>query len=372
MKKIVYAGTFDPLTNGHWWVIKSALDFADKVLVFVAENPAKKTMFTALERKSHVEQVIAENNLEDKIEVHIIRNEYVATRAIKMGAEYMIRGIRNQIDFDYEALLQKTNTDVLGGAKTIFVMPPRDLDSVSSSFVKSLMGPVGWHFKIKQFLPPAVYKKLLENFIRKTANTYIVDERNLSVKNFIESVITAYGAEDRHYHNLEHLAHCLQELNWFAANKENVSPVMLFDLCVALMSHDYVYGQQSEKSDEQLSADFVKENFASKGHRAYSLVLATEHGNPCADTKEDSVVMRCIDLAILGQDWSVYEQYTKNVRQEYLKYNDEAYAKGRKQVLESLLKKMKNGEIFNHPMFNSYIEQAMENVQKEISILNER
>lgn len=369
MKKIVYAGTFDPLTNGHWWVIKTALDFADKVLVFVAENPSKKTMFTAQERKSHVEQVIADNGLSEQIEVHVIRNEYVATRAIKMGANYMIRGIRNQIDFDYEALLQKTNTDVLGGAKTIFVMPPRDLDSVSSSFVKSLMGPVGWHFKIKQFLPPSVYQKLLENYIRKTANTYIIDPNNRAIPRFIEDVISAYSANGRHYHNIEHLAHCMQELNWYAANAENANQKTLFDLCVALMGHDYFYGVAGEKSDEQLSADFVKLNFISMGNRAYELVLATEHGKDSQDDADDAIVMRCIDLAILGQDWSVYEQYTKNVRKEYEKYSDVEYAQGRSKVLEGLREKLKSGKVFNHPMFEGYIEQALDNLEKELSLI---
>ena len=123
MEKIVFAGSFDPLTNGHLWVIEQGLEVANKVVVFVAENIAKKTMFSAIERKKMIEDSCKHKEFKDRVEVMVIRNEYVAKKAIQIGATHLIRGIRSPNDFDYEELIQKTNTDVLGGAKTLFVLP---------------------------------------------------------------------------------------------------------------------------------------------------------------------------------------------------------------------------------------------------------
>jgi pantetheine-phosphate adenylyltransferase len=172
MEKIVFAGSFDPLTNGHLWVIQEGLEIAQKVCVFVAENNNKKTMFSAIDRKTMIEESCNAKGFKDRVEVIVVNNEYVANKAIQIGASHLIRGIRSSNDFDYEGLIQKTNADILGGAKTVFVMPPRDLESVSSSFVKTLVGPVGWHWHVKQFLPLPVYKRFLEDFVSKTYQIY--------------------------------------------------------------------------------------------------------------------------------------------------------------------------------------------------------
>ncbi len=73
----------------------------------------------------------------------VVQGDYTARAAKRHGIDYLIRGIRNTADFDYENLIQRANVDVLHGAKTIFVMPPRDLGSVSSSFVRGVTGAGG-------------------------------------------------------------------------------------------------------------------------------------------------------------------------------------------------------------------------------------
>lgn len=138
MKKIAFSGTLDPITNGHLWVIQEARALADEVVVFISENPVKKPQFSALERKDIIERSVAECGW-DNVSVVIVKGDYTARAAKRHGIEYLVRGIRNTSDFDYENLIQQTNVDVLDGAKTIFVMPPRDLGSVSSSFVLSLI-----------------------------------------------------------------------------------------------------------------------------------------------------------------------------------------------------------------------------------------
>lgn len=361
MEKIVFAGSFDPLTNGHLWVIEEGLQIANKVAVFVAENSSKKTMFTAKERAQMIEESCKAKGFKDRVEVMIIRNEYVAKKAIQIGATHLIRGIRSAIDFDYEGLIQKTNVDVLGGAKTVFVMPPRDLESVSSSFVKSLIGPVGWHWHVKQFLPAPVYKKFLEDFVSKTAKIFISRE---NPEEFLKVVFENYGNSDRYYHNLEHIVHCLQEMLWLNSNSsENVD---YEQLCVAILAHDVIYGAKQEKSDEVLSAELLLEKLGSAFRPAYHLVLATQHFKDKKDFSPEEKIMRSLDLTILGQDIKLYKKYAQNVRKEYSFVSDEDYKNGRIKVLENFLAKE---VIFEANVFSHYENQARQNMKKELTKL---
>ena len=165
MQRIGFSGTLDPITNGHMWVIGEARSIADEVVVFLSENSSKKPKFSAEERKSIIDLSCAEEGW-DNVQVVIVKGDYTARAAKKHGADCLIRGIRTTADFDYENLIQQTNVDVLQGAKTIFVMPPRDLGSVSSSFVKALEGPIGWNWIMKKFVPGPAYHAWVLGWLR--------------------------------------------------------------------------------------------------------------------------------------------------------------------------------------------------------------
>lgn len=359
MKNIVFAGTFDPITNGHLWVMKEALEIAENLTVFVAENNSKKTMFNAEERKKMIEDSCIEYGIDARVSVSIVKNEYVAKKSLEVGATHLIRGMRSSVDFDYEELIQKTNVEVLGGAKTIFVMPPRDLESVSSSFVKSLIGPVGWHWNIKKFVPKAVYQKVLEDFIFKIAKFHISSNK---LEDFLKLVFLNYGNSSRHYHNIEHLAHCLQEMLWLQNNsKEKVN---YEQLCAAILAHDIIYGSHKDVSDEVLSAELLLEYLGTQYKMAYKLVLATQHFSEKKKYSLEEKIMRSIDLTILGQCKKVYKKYAKNVRIEYSYIDDERYKEGRGKVIEKFLLQEK---IFEADIFNHYEEIARQNLKKELS-----
>lgn len=363
MEKIVFAGSFDPLTNGHLWVIQEGLEIAKKVVVFVAQNANKKNMFSADKRKKMIEDSCATKGFADRVDVIILNNDYVATKALQIGASHLIRGIRSPNDFDYESLIQKTNTDVLGGAKTLFVMPPRDLESVSSSFVKSLMGPVGWHWHIKDFVPAPVYEELLKNFITETSAKFIRDKR---LAKFLDLVFKNYSDKDRHYHNLEHIAHCLQEMLWFFSNTEE-HVIDDNQLCAAILGHDIIYGAKQEKTDEVLSAEVLIKELGITFNLAYKLILSTQHMKDKVEFFELEKLMRSIDLAILGQNWKVYSKYAENIRKEYSFVTDEDYLNGRIKVLEMFLQQER---IFEHDSFIHYELVAKNNLNKELEILN--
>lgn len=91
-------------------------------MVLISESPFKKPLFTAAERKAIVEQTLALHGWHD-VRVVVVKGDYTVRAAKRQGIDYLIRGIRNTSDFDYENLIQQANVKVVEGAKTLFVMP---------------------------------------------------------------------------------------------------------------------------------------------------------------------------------------------------------------------------------------------------------
>lgn len=368
MKKIAFAGTFDPITNGHLWVIQEALSIAEKVLVIVAVNPNKKQMFSEDMRKIMIEESIKNISGYENVEVILMKNEYVSQSAKAKGCEYLIRGIRSAVDFDYETLIQKTNTDILYGAKTLFVMPPRDLESVSSSFVKSLVGPVGWHWYIKDFVPAYVYESWIEKYLKDFCSELFKNEKIIDFLNFI---LPYYRAKERKYHDFSHIVHCMQELQWAIANYQiNIEDSQ--KICLALLGHDVIYNEKNEdKTDEELSAlltsKWMRDNslLSAESQTISDLIEKTQYlSNKKITLVTDLEKIMCsVDLAILGQSKNIYENYTKKIRQEYIQYTDEEYRVGRISALTKL-KEIK--QIYQAKEFFHYEEKAKMNIDWEL------
>lgn len=370
MKQIAFTGSFDPITKGHLWVVEEGLQISDKLILIMATNPTKKYMFSELERKNMIFKSLIEYGVEDKVEIVVSKAEYVAQTAIDLDCQYLIRGIRSAVDFDYESLLQKANTEILGGAKTIFVMPPKELESVSSSFIKSLLGPVGWHWNIKTLISNSVYEAIVKKYITDCITKYCglnLNEENTIL--FAETVLECYA--NRAYHNIDHIVHAFQELEWFIANVEN-SNICIEDVALAILSHDIIYGSKQDRSDEELSAQWLKDYLASLGQErphSVDIVLSTAHLSgkyPC-DTPEKEL-MASIDLAILGQRAQVYKTYSENVRKEYCFIDDKSYATGRIQAIEFLMKKT----LFLNLNFEKYEKKAKANLAQEMKDISSR
>lgn len=368
MKKIAFTGSFDPITKGHLWVVQEGLEIAEKVVLMIAVNPEKKYMFTEDERKKMIYQSLVEYGIEDKVEIVVSKNEYVAQSAIDFGCDYLIRGIRSAVDFDYESLIQKANTEVLGGAKTIFVMPPRDLESVSSSFIKNLVGPVGWHWNIKKFVSNAVYDALIKKYLMRCISKYTgLNLNEESLNKLTETIIDKY--KDRTYHNINHIVHCYQELEWYLSNRTTDEKIAIEDVGLAILTHDIIYGAKAEKSDEELSAEWTKNYLKSIGverDNVIEIILSTAHlsGKYACDTLEKQL-MSSIDLAILGQREEIYQRYADGVRKEYSYVNDSDYSKGRIKALDYLIKL----NLYCNKVFSKYEEKAKRNMMKEQSHL---
>ena len=378
MKKIAFSGTLDPITNGHMWVIGEARAIADEVIVFLSENPGKNPQFSAEERQRIIEQSTAERGWTN-VKVIIVRGDYTARAAKRHGIDYLIRGIRNTADFDYENLIQQTNVDVLHGAKTIFVMPPRDLGSVSSSYVRSLQGPVGWHWSVQEFVPRPAYEAWIRDWLRKewealwqysSASAEAVANANRWFDHL--TGLDAYGGATRHYHNLDHLVHGLTEIRVWAANTG--APQRDADLVKkAFWFHDavYVHGLQDTSNEEASArlwlASGLADDNADDASDVSALIRVTDHFQAPAITHRLKDVMLGADLAILGQEDDVYDAYARMIRQEYGHVPAAIYNEQRAKALEHLCKKAKESTLYADGWFaGQYNERAMANLTREI------
>lgn len=377
MKRIAFSGTLDPITNGHMWVIGEARALADEVTIFLSENTLKKPQFPAEERKRIIELSAAERGWTD-VKVQIVKSDYTARVAKKAGIDYLIRGIRTTSDFDYENLIQQTNVDVLHGAKTIFVMPPRDLGSVSSSFVRSLQGPVGWHWTMKQFVPGPAYRAWILDWLRKEWNQlWCGNEAGNGLPATAEHWFTqltgtaCYGGPDRHYHNLDHLVHGLSEIKAWAA-RTGAAAADADTLRKAFWFHDVVYGSmESEISDEEASARLWEgSGLDTNPQSAADLIRVTDHFLASKIEHPLKPVMLGVDLAILGQGEETYDAYAAGIRREYGHVSDEEYRAKRRGALEHLCSKAQAGSLYADPYFSErYGEDALSNMRREIAQL---
>ncbi len=154
----VYAGSFDPPTNGHVWMIEQGARMFDRLIVAAARNPEKGYTYELDQRVGWLEEICSSF---ENVEVASLENEFLAHYAQRAGARFVIRGIRNEGDYQYERGMRYVNSDLNAGLATVFLMPPRKLCEISSSFVKGMIGPEGWKPVVKRYLPECVYTDLV-------------------------------------------------------------------------------------------------------------------------------------------------------------------------------------------------------------------
>ena len=157
MKTAIYAGSFDPPTNGHLWIIQEALQLFGKVIIAVGENPQKQYTFDSPQRHKLLKQCLQK---EKNISIEELGNQYLTDFAQQKEASYIIRGIRSIDDYKYEHMLRDLNQDWKKGITTLFLIPPPELRNLSSSMVKSLIGPKGWEKRIAKYVPQSVHQTL--------------------------------------------------------------------------------------------------------------------------------------------------------------------------------------------------------------------
>lgn len=157
----VYAGSFDPLTVGHLWMIEEGVRLFGRLTVAIGVNPVKHPTFTLEQR---LEMLRASTKHLRGIQIASFGNQYLIDYAKEIGATHILRGVRSPGDYDYERVMRNINGDLDPKITTVFLMPPRDIAEVSSSMVRGLIGPRGWKTVIRKYVPASVHSRLLETF----------------------------------------------------------------------------------------------------------------------------------------------------------------------------------------------------------------
>ncbi|MBG90113.1 MAG: pantetheine-phosphate adenylyltransferase [Verrucomicrobiales bacterium] len=161
MKRAVYAGSFDPLTNGHVWMIEEGAKLFDELIVAIGINPDKQYTFNLDDRLTFLQDAVGGR---PHVKIDSFENQFLVHYAAQLDAGFILRGIRTETDYDYERGMRHINSDLRPEVTSVFLIPPREIAEVSSSFVKGLIGPDGWEEIVKQYVPEGVYRALEKQF----------------------------------------------------------------------------------------------------------------------------------------------------------------------------------------------------------------
>ncbi|QMT33747.1 pantetheine-phosphate adenylyltransferase [Conchiformibius steedae DSM 2580] len=158
LRRAVYAGSFDPPTNGHLWMIAQAQQLFDELIVAIGVNADKKSTYTVAERQQMLQDITAQFA---NVRIAAFENDFLVNYADSVGARFIVRGIRTGADYEYERAVRYINADLQPEIRTVFLMPPREIAEISSTMVKGLVGYKGWRQVLLRYVPDAVYQKIL-------------------------------------------------------------------------------------------------------------------------------------------------------------------------------------------------------------------
>ena len=152
MEKIaVFPGSFDPLTLGHFDIIKRGIPLFDKIIVAIGVNADKKYMFSLEDRKRFIEE-----SFKDEPSISVVVYEGLTIELCeKMNAKFILRGLRNPADFEFEKAIAHTNRK-LSKIETVFLLTAANTSYISSSIVRDVLRNGG---EYELLVPPAVRVK---------------------------------------------------------------------------------------------------------------------------------------------------------------------------------------------------------------------
>lgn len=148
MKRAVFPGSFDPITLGHCDIINRGTQLFDELIIAIGENLSKNYLFSLEQRKAFIENTFSDNK---KIKVFIYSG-LTTDFCKKIKADFILRGLRNSSDFEYEKSIAQTNKKI-GEIETVFLLSSSEKSFISSSIVREIIKHKG---KFENLVPNSV------------------------------------------------------------------------------------------------------------------------------------------------------------------------------------------------------------------------
>lgn len=320
----VYAGSFDPITNGHLAIVEAAAKTFDKLYFIITANPEKRTgRFDPFDRETMAKEALAHL---PNVEVVRMHGRYVVDWAKQHDCGWMVRGLRGSADLDAERVIEKVNASIVPEVQTLYFPAPLAVENVSSSLVMGLVGHTGWLTVVRPLVPDSVFMALVDKHVKGIYDKLVGEEYNRSWSWFSG----CYNRPGK-YHNLLHIAEMLDLLDRYA-------PDCSKEVRVAALFHDLINGEGPE--DEARSANGAKARDGTNLELVAQYIRATAKCGLNKDFDKDpqnAGLLVDADMAILGAPRARYLEYTRGIRREYEQYPIEQYQVGRLHFLKGLL-----------------------------------
>lgn len=153
MKIAVFPGSFDPITDGHVDLVNRAKFIFDKVVVAVGVNSQKKTLYTLDQRLEWINEVFSKDQNVEVGHFEGLTVNYCKT----INSNYLLRGLRNASDFDYEKTISQLNSIIGDNIETVFLISKPEYSHISSTIVREIIKGKG---DVSKFVPKAISKSI--------------------------------------------------------------------------------------------------------------------------------------------------------------------------------------------------------------------
>jgi pantetheine-phosphate adenylyltransferase len=160
----LFAGSFDPMTNGHLEVVRSAVRLADRLVLAIGTHPGKAPLFSAEERLAVLEEICGPLARAAGCEIACTTfADLVVTAARRAGATMLIRGVRDATDFDYEMQMAGMNGAMAPEVQTVFIPASPAVRPITATLVRQIAGMGG---DVSAFVPGPVAERLKKKFAK--------------------------------------------------------------------------------------------------------------------------------------------------------------------------------------------------------------